>query len=64
MILLFFQYAMGEYVFLIFIGLQAIFILYVWFKVPETKNKTIEEITAQFRQTLWKKQKEAEKRLF
>merc|ERR1711881_825429 len=43
------KYAMGEYVFLIFIGLQAIFILYVWFKVPETKNKTIEEITAQFR---------------
>merc|ERR1712079_747582 len=46
------KYAMGEYVFLIFIGLQVIFILYVWFKVPETKNKTIEEITAQFRQNL------------
>jgi len=46
------KYAMGEYVFLIFIGLQAVFILYVWFKVPETKNKTIEEITAQFRQNL------------
>merc|ERR1711863_206911 len=27
------KYAMGEYVFLIFIGLQAVFILYVWFKV-------------------------------
>lgn len=46
------QNVMGPYVFVIFIVLQALFIAYVWLKVPETKNKTIEEITAQFRQNL------------
>ena len=44
--------AIDAYVFIIFLVLQIFFILYVWFKVPETKNKTIEEITAQFRQNL------------
>ena len=48
----FLQLAIGPYVFIIFIVLQIFFIGYVWFKVPETKNKTIEEITAQFRQNL------------
>jgi SP family facilitated glucose transporter-like MFS transporter 1 len=41
---------MGPYVFIIFIVAQIFFIVYVWLQVPETKNKTIEEITAQFRQ--------------
>lgn len=39
----------GPWVFGIFMSIQIIFILYVWRVVPETKNKTIEEITAQFR---------------
>ncbi|CAK1547892.1 unnamed protein product [Leptosia nina] len=43
---------LGTYVFLIFAGLQFIFILFIAFKIPETKNKTIEEITAMFRQQL------------
>ena len=29
--------------------IQVLFILYVWLVVPETKNRTIEEVTAQFR---------------
>lgn len=41
---------MGGYVFLIFVVLQGFFIFFVWKKVPETKNKTIEEISSMFRQ--------------
>jgi len=43
------QLFMKAYVFLIFIVIQVLFIIYVAIFVPETKNKTIEEITAQFR---------------
>lgn len=43
------QMALGPYVFIIFIVIQIFFILYVWKVVPETKNRTIEEVTAQFR---------------
>ena len=42
------QFAIGSYVFIAFIVIQVVFIAYVWFKVPETKNKTIDEIFAQF----------------
>uniref|UniRef100_A0A1B6C3D1 Major facilitator superfamily (MFS) profile domain-containing protein n=1 Tax=Clastoptera arizonana TaxID=38151 RepID=A0A1B6C3D1_9HEMI len=44
------QVMMGGYVFLIFAVLQAIFSLFIYYKVPETKNKTIEEISSMFRQ--------------
>lgn len=43
------QAVMGPYVFVIFMVIQLFFIIYVYFVVPETKNRTIEEITAQFR---------------
>lgn len=47
---LFVQSVTGPYVFLIFAGLLAFFSWFTWKKVPETKNKTIEEISAMFRQ--------------
>lgn len=40
---------MEAYVFIIFMVIQLCFIIYVYFFVPETKNRTIEDITAQFR---------------
>merc|ERR1712045_741263 len=40
---------LGPYVFVIFMVIQLGFIIYVYFCVPETKNRTIEDITAQFR---------------
>ncbi|XP_018568459.1 solute carrier family 2, facilitated glucose transporter member 1 [Anoplophora glabripennis] len=42
--------AMGSYVFLIFVVLQVLFLIFIYKKVPETKNKTLEEISAMFRQ--------------
>ena len=43
------QMAIGPYVFIIFMITQLFFIAYVFFIVPETKNRTVEEVTAQFR---------------
>ncbi|KAL4705072.1 hypothetical protein ACJJTC_002720 [Scirpophaga incertulas] len=44
--------ALGSYTFAIFAVLQFLFIIFIALKIPETKNKTIEEITAMFRQQL------------
>ncbi|KAK6621842.1 hypothetical protein RUM44_001649 [Polyplax serrata] len=44
------QEIMKGYVFVIFVVLLLIFVLFVWKKLPETKNKTVEEISATFRQ--------------
>ncbi|XP_054160488.1 solute carrier family 2, facilitated glucose transporter member 1-like isoform X3 [Oppia nitens] len=44
------QETMGGYVFVIFTVLLALFWLFVYKKVPETKGKTVEEIAAAFRQ--------------
>lgn len=41
---------MGAYIFFIFVVLQLLFLAFIYFKVPETKNKTLEEISAMFRQ--------------
>merc|ERR1711931_282491 len=43
------QMLCGPYVFIVFMVIQVFFIVYVFFAVPETKNRTIDEITAQFR---------------
>ncbi len=44
-----FQKELKHYSFLPFVGFLTIFWIFTYFKVPETKNKTIEEITRQFR---------------
>ena len=43
------QDAMDAYVFVIFMVIQLGFIVYVFFVVPETKNRTVEDITSKFR---------------
>ena len=40
---------MGPWVFMVFIVIQLFFIIYVALVVPETKGRTIDEITARFR---------------
>ncbi|XP_061493295.1 solute carrier family 2, facilitated glucose transporter member 2 [Rhineura floridana] len=39
----------GSYVFLIFAGLLVLFVLFIYYKVPETKGKSFEEIAEEFR---------------
>ena len=41
--------ALGGYVFVIFMAIQLFFIVYIRVAVPETKNRSIEEITALFK---------------
>lgn len=41
--------ALGNYVFLPFTVLLIIFFVFTYFKLPETKNRTIEEVTALFK---------------
>jgi len=43
------QMVCGPWVFMVFMVIQVFFIVYVFVAVPETKNRTIDEITAQFR---------------
>lgn len=44
------QQFLGGHVFFIFAILQALFIVFIYKKVPETKNKTLEEISTMFKQ--------------
>ena len=39
----------GPYVFFLFAGVVLAFTLFTFFKVPETKGKSFEEIAAEFR---------------
>lgn len=41
--------ALHNFVFLPFTGLLILFFIFVYFKLPETKNRTIEEVTALFK---------------
>ncbi|KAJ8320057.1 hypothetical protein KUTeg_001644 [Tegillarca granosa] len=41
--------SIGPYSFLPFVGFLLVFLIFAFFKVPETKGKTIEEITAMFK---------------
>merc|ERR1711892_101082 len=43
------QMLCGSWVFMVFMVIQVFFIIYVFLAVPETKNRAIDEITAQFR---------------
>lgn len=43
------QKSIGPYSFLPFVGFLLVFLIFAFFKVPETKGKTIEEITAMFK---------------
>ncbi|XP_069974102.1 solute carrier family 2, facilitated glucose transporter member 1-like isoform X2 [Penaeus vannamei] len=47
------QEVIGPYVFLIFVILLSLFILFTWKKVPETKGRSIDEITAMFKQSAY-----------
>ena len=43
-----FQSGMQDYTFLLFMILMVLFTIFTYFFVPETKNKTFEEIAHQF----------------
>lgn len=45
------QNACGSYVFIIFVVLLLLFFVFTYFKVPETRGRTFDEIAAGFRQT-------------
>lgn len=45
-----FQQLCGPYVFIIFTVLLVLFFIFTYFKVPETKGRTFDEIASGFRQ--------------
>lgn len=45
-----FQQLCGSYVFIIFTVLLVLFFIFTYFKVPETKGRTFDEIASGFRQ--------------
>lgn len=55
-----FQEACGPYVFIIFAVLLFGFTIFTYFKVPETKGKSFEEIAAEFRKKKLKGHKATE----
>lgn len=48
---MFLQHLCGDYVFIIFVVLLLLFFVFTYFKVPETKGRTFDDIAAGFRQT-------------
>jgi predicted negative regulator of RcsB-dependent stress response len=51
MFLFIFKQLLGPYVFVIFAVILAFFVWFTWSRVPETKNKTIEEISTMFKRS-------------
>ncbi|XP_071494673.1 solute carrier family 2, facilitated glucose transporter member 5-like [Diadema antillarum] len=51
------QKSMGPYCFLVFASFMAVCVFYFWFELPETKNKTFEEISQAFRREAGLKEK-------
>lgn len=48
----FLEEALGNYTFLIFAGIQVVFAIFIMLFMPETKNKSIDEIVSMFNKKL------------